>query len=56
MIRNGEIQDAKTLVALLFVECFRRKATTRGYWLLAMHSRPDALVAPAHSCTLIANS
>jgi ADP-ribose pyrophosphatase len=26
MIRSGEIQDAKTLVALMYVECFRRKA------------------------------
>ena len=27
MIRNGEIKDAKTLVGLMFVECFRRKAS-----------------------------
>jgi ADP-ribose pyrophosphatase len=27
MIRNGEIRDAKTLVGLMFVECFRRKAS-----------------------------
>ena len=27
MIRNGEIKDAKTLVGLLFVESFRRKAS-----------------------------
>ena len=27
MIRNGEIRDAKTLVGLLFVESFRRKAS-----------------------------
>lgn len=26
MIRSGEINDAKTLAALLYVECFRRKA------------------------------
>ena len=27
MIRNGEIRDAKTLVGLMFVESFRRKAS-----------------------------
>jgi len=27
MIRNGEIKDAKTLVGLMYVECFRRKAS-----------------------------
>ena len=27
MVRNGEIRDGKTLTALLFVECFRRKAS-----------------------------
>jgi ADP-ribose pyrophosphatase len=26
MIRSGEINDAKTLAALMYVECFRRKA------------------------------
>ena len=26
LIRSGEIKDAKTIVALLYVECFRRKA------------------------------
>jgi ADP-ribose diphosphatase len=28
MIRSGEIRDAKTLVALMYVECFRRKGTS----------------------------
>jgi ADP-ribose pyrophosphatase len=27
MVRNGEVKDGKTLVALMFVECFRRHAT-----------------------------
>jgi ADP-ribose pyrophosphatase len=27
MVRNGEIRDAKTLVAILFVESFRRKSS-----------------------------
>ncbi|MGH7509092.1 MAG: NUDIX hydrolase [Gemmatimonadales bacterium] len=27
MVRGGEIKDAKTLAALMYVECFRRKAS-----------------------------
>jgi hypothetical protein len=27
MTRTGEIKDAKTLVGVMYVECFRRKAS-----------------------------
>ena len=48
MIRNGEIRDAKTLVGLMFVDCFRERRATRRLmavrlWAISFHLPAQAV-------------